>query len=431
MLFCIALPTLTSAQGQPKQKTFRLEMPVSVKNDTAAFRQFIESPMGKRIKDVSKITRIQETAMCPDCPTPYGRWVYEFELFDDSEPTKLITETICDGKTTVFNGEVLKEGAFRQGKIKSTTGGKDTSYTYFLQVTPKMQKIVEQEICFGDSIIVNGRKISETSVLYYTIPGSGSQCDVDVTHFVKILPQQQKITKDTLIQGETITINGREIAETEVMQYTVEGLNGQCDTAVTNLITVLQKQVDNRIHFFIEETAGFEPGKSPINNPFWVSTHLGVTVNHSRRWIWKVGLGWFPSMDFTIPKELSQLSLNPASDEGWQDCNCDEKRQRFSLHTGIAYSIPFKLKLFGGDTGIRLSLTGDYALGGAPVDDVKSSQWALPGAVDFQPAFFWQLPLKGGSMVVAELGPSLQALNGSNHAGGQIRVRFVMPAGKK
>lgn len=430
MTIFVILPTLLSAQGQPKPKTFKLEMPVSIKNDTAAFRQFIESPMGKRIKNISKITRIQETAMCPDCPTPYGRWQYEFEMFDDSEPTKLITETICDGKTTVFNGEVLKEGAFRQGKIKSTTGGKDTSYTYFLQVTPKMQQKVEQEICFGDSIMVNGRKISETSVFYYTIPGSGNQCDVDVTHFVKVLPQQQKITKDTLLEGETITINGREIGETQVLQYTIEGLNGQCDTAVTHLITVLQKPRDNRIHFFIEETAGFEPGSSPINNPFWLSTHLGVTVNHSRRWIWKVGLGWFPSMDFSIPKELTQLSSNPGKDEGWQDCNCDEKRQRFSLHAGIAYSIPFQWKLLSGDTGIRLSVTGDYALGGPPIEEVKSSQWALPGALDFQPAFFWQKSVKEGSMVIAELGPTLQAINGSNHAGLQFKVRFVMPRKK-
>lgn len=437
MAIFVILPTLLSAQGQPKPKTFKLELPVSVKTDTAAFRVFIESPQGKRIKDVSKVTRIQNGATCPDCPTPYGRWQYEFEVFDDTEPTKLVTETICDGKTTVFNGEVLSKGSIRYDTIQATSGGKDTLVTYVLHVIPRLQKKVQEEICFGDTTTVNGRKIWETAVLYYTIPGTGTQCDVDVSHFVKILPQPQKTKRDSIYLGDTLTIkldslHQFKVWETQVLQYIIKGLNGHCgDTSVTHLITVLPKPKDNRWYVFAEQDAAYEPGRSPINNDGWTSTTIGVTTSPDGKWIFFAGIGWFPNIDFSIPTELDSLSENPGPDAGWNPCNCKRKEQVFSLHAKIAYTVQVKkLSLFGGTGGFRLSLGYDYAFT-VPVDDVSRKEWSLPGALDLQAAVYWQRTVKGGGTVVAELGPTLQALNGSNHAGGQFRLRFVMPAGKK
>lgn len=425
----VMLSTLLSAQSESKEYIF--EMPVSSKFNTAAFRKFIELPEAKRITGIDTLIRLQQNVCCPDCPQRYKRLVYKFKTIDNSKADsikhqKLVTEQLCYGNTTSFKGEILSTPAVRFDTIRGM--GKDTLITYVLSYLPKIDVLVQDSICFGEYIMFDGEKITKSCVRTKTLPGMNGQCDTSMTYVMKILPQPTKLLGDTILEGKSVVFNGEVLTKSAIRYDTINGVGAQCDTIVTFVLVVLPKPIDNRIHFFVEQTVGFEPGVSPINKDLWTSTHVGITVNHNRNWIWKLGLGWFPSLDFNIPNEIQKITAKPAPDQGWNDCNCDEKKQKISAHIGITYNIPIKkLTYKNWISGVRLSLTGDYAFGGPPIKDVKTTDWGLPGQLDFQFAFFTQRELKKGSVFTLELGPTLQFSNGSNHAGVQLRARFVMP----
>lgn len=423
----VILSNILSAQSE--SKVYKFEMPAKI--DTAIFNRLIELPEAKRIVGIKKLTRIQKNACCPDCPISYNRLEYIVETIDNKKPQKLVTEQLCYGNTTSFKGEILSTPAVRFDTIRGT--GKDTLVTYVLSFLPKNDVLIQDSICFGENIVFEGEKLSKNAIRYKTLKGENGQCDTSMTYVLKIIPQPTKLLGDTILEGKSVVFNGEVLTKSSIRYDTISGVGAQCDTLVTFVLVVLPKPINNRIHFFVEQTGGYEPGVSPINKDLWTSTHVGITVNHNRNWIWKIGLGWFPSLDFQIPKDPQKVTAKPATDQGWNDCNCDEKKQKFSAHVGIAYSIPIKQLTFFKDwtNGFRFSGTADFVFDGSPVKDVKKSDWGLPGEVDLQFAFFTQKEFKGGSMFVFELGPTLQASNGSNHAGVQARARFVIPTRNK
>lgn len=426
-IICLSLPTFVLAQFNFTDSSAVFEMPVSVKLDTAAFRKFVENPNGKRIKSIHRVTH---NAQGPTCG--YSRLVYDIELFDDTQPTKLITERICYGKFTTFKGEKLYEPAIRYDTIRSKSGGKDTLVTYIVSFIPLETRIVQDSICYGDTIDVNGERLWKSTVRRRTIPATTiGGCDILETFVLNVLPQPTKTIRDTIEEGQSIVFKHETLSQSAVRYDTLQSTEGKCDTILTYILTVLPpKKPPFRMFFFVQSTFGFEPGRSEINRDPWAAFHVGTSGNPDNKWYWKVGLGYYPSFNFRIPKELPVTTTPPEPGKAWNDCDCKDKKDQFSLHAGISYSISLT-GFLGGQAGIRLSATADIALGEGPVKDLPSSQWNLPGAWSFQPAFFAQWSLPGGGTLMGELGPTLQAAPGSNRAGGQFRFRFVMPTNDK
>jgi hypothetical protein len=345
-----------------------------------------------------------------------------------------VNQSICQGQTFLFDSEQLTTSTVRYKTLKGLNGQCDTLLTFVLSVQPQSTVVLSDSICQGQTFLFDGEQLTTSTVRYKTLKGLNGQCDTAMTFVLSVQPQPTRTVSDTIQEGETYLFNGETLTASAIRFDTLFSPTGCCDTLVKLELVVLPKPKDYRAHVYVEETVGFEPGSSPINKDVTTVTRIGLTVNPNNEWLFFLALGHFPNWDFNIPTKLDTLSEQPAPDAGWNACNCDKKMQVFSLHAKVAYSIPIrKLNFFGGKTGIRLALSYDHAFN-VPVEDVSRTEWAVPGALSFQSAFFWQKTLNGGGTVVVELGPTLQALNGSNHAGGQLRARFVIPViptGKK
>lgn len=146
------------------------------------------------------------------------------------------TEEICEGETIIINGEPIGTPGVYSETV--TTNGMDTVFQTTLVVHPVYNiELTPLSACHGQVIIINGQEITESG--QYTFPGeSVNQCDstsfVDVTIF------------DAINVGETIvddwgTINGAgsiSLDMTNVIQpYTIEWSTGEIDVEmIENLL---------------------------------------------------------------------------------------------------------------------------------------------------------------------------------------------------
>ncbi len=94
------------------------------------------------------------------------------------------------------------------------------------------------EICFGESITIEGNSYSQDTSFTVEISGNGG-CDTLRTFIVDILPQLTVAEAIELCPGETVTIGGQEVSQAGVYLLMLDGVNGECDTTVTYTVTLL------------------------------------------------------------------------------------------------------------------------------------------------------------------------------------------------
>lgn len=143
-----------------------------------------------------------------------------------------------------------------------TSGCCDSIITTNLTVAPNYSSTMNETICAGESITVNGTVYDQTvmgATEVFTNVGS-SGCDSIVTINLTVLPPLTGIINETICEGESIVINGTVYdsavtGATEV--FTNVGPNG-CDSTVTINITV--NSVDNTLTNASPTLTANEPG---------------------------------------------------------------------------------------------------------------------------------------------------------------------------
>ena len=152
-------------------------------------------------------------------------------------PTYDITldEQICDGTSFDFNGDVLTTaGTYTQ--TLSSASGCDSVVTINLTVLEILQTDLTDSICEGESLDFNGQ-ILTTSGTYTHTTTSSIGCDSVVTMELTVLPINTETYDDAICEGEVYDFNGNVISVAGTYVDTVPGTNG-CDSIVTLNLTV-------------------------------------------------------------------------------------------------------------------------------------------------------------------------------------------------
>ncbi len=161
----------------------------------------------------------------------------ELTFFPVMEAT--LDQTLCEGDTLWVNGKAYHAGFFIGEEFieSGSVNGCDS----LIHVKLKFKKIVhdfQQDICEGDSVVINGH-------IYTAFHNTGTEvipngaCDSILQIKLNPLPIPYRVLKDTLCPGGSVVINGTKYDETNRVGFEIlphAGSNG-CDSLVQVNIT--------------------------------------------------------------------------------------------------------------------------------------------------------------------------------------------------
>ncbi|MFN8284578.1 MAG: gliding motility-associated C-terminal domain-containing protein [Chitinophagales bacterium] len=150
-------------------------------------------------------------------------------------PTTNISRAICNGSSTVFNGQTITQaGTYRD--TLTTSLGCDSFIVLTVTVNPTPTTNISQTICNGSSIVFNGQTISAAGTYNDTLTTSLG-CDSFVVLTVFVNPTPATLLQQAICQGSSITFNGQVITAAGTYNDTLVTSLG-CDSFIVLTVTV-------------------------------------------------------------------------------------------------------------------------------------------------------------------------------------------------
>lgn len=158
-----------------------------------------------------------------------------------------VAVTICDSDSLFVGGSWQTSAGIYSDTISSACC--DSIVETNLSVVPNFASTLNQTICAGESIVVNGTTydmtVSGATETFTNVGSSG--CDSVVTINLTVLPELTGTINETICEGESITVNGtiyNSSVTGAIEVFTNIGPNN-CDSTVTINLTV--NSVDNSV----------------------------------------------------------------------------------------------------------------------------------------------------------------------------------------
>jgi hypothetical protein len=150
-------------------------------------------------------------------------------------PTTPITRNICQGQSTVFNGQTLTTaGIYRDTFL--TTLNCDSFVVLTLNVNPaKTTNLPDRILCQGQSTTFNGNTITTSGIYRDTLTSLG--CDSFLVLNVIVNPVKTTNQNQTICQGQSIVFNGQTITTAGTYRDTFTTSLG-CDSFIVLTVTV-------------------------------------------------------------------------------------------------------------------------------------------------------------------------------------------------
>ncbi len=147
-------------------------------------------------------------------------------------PTYNVTfdEQICDGGTFDFNGRMLSS-AGTYDTLLQTIDGCDSMVTVNLSVLNILYTDLTDSICEGESVLFMGQVLDTTGIYRDTLPSSLG-CDSIITLDLTVFPTYSVMNTDTICAGQTYDFLGVSLDSTGIYVDTVQTIDG-CDSVVT------------------------------------------------------------------------------------------------------------------------------------------------------------------------------------------------------
>ena len=146
-----------------------------------------------------------------------------------------LNEQICEGTVYDFNGNPLDSTGTYVANL-TTINGCDSIVTLNLTVLDILRTDLTDSICDGESLDFNGQ-ILTTSGTYTHTSTSSIGCDSVIMMELTVLPINTETYNDAICEGDTYDFNGNIISSAGTYIDTVPGSNG-CDSIVTLILTV-------------------------------------------------------------------------------------------------------------------------------------------------------------------------------------------------
>jgi gliding motility-associated-like protein len=148
-----------------------------------------------------------------------------------------IQATICEGEYFDFNGNLFNlSGVYRDTFVSKF--GCDSIRMLDLFVLPILRENISAEICEGDSFFFGGKELTETGS-YVDSLTSATGCDSVV--YLDLIVYENRFSSETIeiCGGESVMFQGKEISESGVYTDTLKSVTG-CDSIITLDLMVYQ-----------------------------------------------------------------------------------------------------------------------------------------------------------------------------------------------
>ncbi|MEL7530966.1 MAG: T9SS type A sorting domain-containing protein [Bacteroidota bacterium] len=162
-----------------------------------------------------------------------------------AEKAAVLNQTICDGESLLINGTTYSGSVSGAVEVFNNVGPQscDSTLTINLTVLPAKTSNFSTILCAGDSLMINGsvytQSVSGAAELYQNVGPYG--CDSTVLIDLTVLPGKDSTLRATICHGESIIVNGT-VYDSDVRQEKEVIRNVgpyRCDSTVWLDLTVL------------------------------------------------------------------------------------------------------------------------------------------------------------------------------------------------
>ena len=197
----------------------------------------------------------QETFILPGgCDSIVNITVTELALI-----TNIINPIICSNGSFTYDGITYDSSNTSGTHIFTSAFGCDSTVTVAVIVQNQITNNIEQTICFGDSIIVNGTTYNASNPIGQEIITLPSGCDSVINISITELNQDTTFLDTIIYVGQSIDISGVVLIESdfEGLVY-LQAANG-CDSVLSIRVQMLYEST----HFV---PSGFSPNGDGVND---------------------------------------------------------------------------------------------------------------------------------------------------------------------
>jgi gliding motility-associated-like protein len=146
-----------------------------------------------------------------------------------------ITRSICQGKSTFFNGQTITQaGTYRDTLLQAN--GCDSFIVLTVSIIPTKTTNLTRSICEGQSTAFNGQTIT-TAGTYRDTLSTSLTCDSFLVLTVTVNPKKATSINRIICQGQSITIGTNNYTQTGNYKDTLRSSLG-CDSIVSLNLTV-------------------------------------------------------------------------------------------------------------------------------------------------------------------------------------------------
>ena len=157
-------------------------------------------------------------------------------------PTTTLNFTICAGTSLSYGGTTLTEtGSYPF--VFTSVAGCDSTVTVNLSVIPSPATVLTYTICEGTTLVYEGDTLSQSGLYNYYFVGS-TGCDSTVTIHLTIQPEVTTTVDATICEGNTYPFDGQLLAASGTYTAVLSGPNG-CDSTVVLNLTVTPAPTTN------------------------------------------------------------------------------------------------------------------------------------------------------------------------------------------
>jgi hypothetical protein len=148
-------------------------------------------------------------------------------------PFRILDFDLCPGESLLFNGQVYDQATSFTDTLYSSGFGCDTIAYVTIDLLPQPEKVEFIQFCPGTSVVINGIAYTLPGEVKAPIPSITGGCDTLVTYTLEWLPAPELQKTVQFCPGGSVVLGGQSYSQPGTVLLTIPGTGGGCDTLVT------------------------------------------------------------------------------------------------------------------------------------------------------------------------------------------------------
>lgn len=242
--------------------------------------------------------------------------------------TGTLNQNLCSGSSITVNGTVYNEANPSGVEVFTNVGpfGCDSTVTINLTFTSSVTSNLNPTLCLGESVTVNGTVYNQANPngSETFVNGSVNGCDSIVNISLSYYPAATSSVNQTLCDGESILVNGTTYnqANPNGVEVVSNGSSNGCDSTITVSLSFLPA-VSGMQNSTICHSASITVNGTvyDANNPTGTEVFVGGAANGCDSTV-NINLTVLAAIDITVANAQPTLSSNQSgASYQWIDCN--------------------------------------------------------------------------------------------------------------